>query len=460
MSYAREDASSAESITEALRSQGVEVWFERYQLNSGTDWEHTVRKQVRDCALFVALISANTQARLEGHFRLEWKLAEDRSHLMARGKPFIVPVCLDDTSEHDAEVPDAFLAVNWTRLPAGTATADFCERVKQLLAGGPKRMPPRANRDYAGPLPAASPPPISDPQIPDYELVRQIGRGSYGDVWLARGVTGIWRAVKIIWRARFSGAEPFEREFRGLKEFAKISLGESIQMALLHVGRNDAAGFYYYVMELADDAERGRTIDPATYVPLTFAEMRTRQGRISADQCVAFGAELARVLAGLHRRGLVHRDIKPSNVILVGGVPKLADIGLVAPVANAATFVGTEGYMPPEGPGSPAADVYALGKVLYELSTGLDRQEFPKLPPSFSSFPDVVMLVGLNKIVLRACDPVAAQRYSDGVALLGDLEKLRTGRPTRRWAPWQLALGVAALIALLVVGWWLAHRAP
>src|SRR5882757_4935417 len=101
----------------------------------------------------------------------------------------------------------------------------------------------------------------SPPTIPDYDLMRPIGRGSYGDVWLARGVTGLWRAIKVVWRERFSDAEPFEREFRGLKEFAEISLGESIQLALLHVGRNDAAGFFYYVMELADDAGGVRPID-------------------------------------------------------------------------------------------------------------------------------------------------------------------------------------------------------
>ncbi len=219
------------------------------------------------------------------------------------------------------------------------------------------------------------------PRIPDYELLRMIGQGSYGDVWLARGVTGIYRAIKVVWRERFADAGPFEREFHGLKEFAAISLGESIQLALLHIGRNDEAGFFYYVMELADDAERGREIDPARYAPLTLAEMRRRSGRIPVAECVTFGVELARVLAGLHSRGLVHRDIKPSNVILVGGVPKLADIGLVTPASSARTFVGTEGFVPPEGPGSPRADVFALGKLLYELSTGLDRQQFPRLPP-------------------------------------------------------------------------------
>src|SRR3954469_14326262 len=98
-----------------------------------------------------------------------------------------------------------------------------------------------------------------------------------------------------------------------------------------------------------------RPIEPAMYVPLTLAEMRARRGRLPAGECVRFGAELARVLASLHARGMVHRDVKPSNVILVGGVPKLADIGLVTSASSARTFVGTEGFVPPEGPGSPAA---------------------------------------------------------------------------------------------------------
>jgi serine/threonine protein kinase len=90
---------------------------------------------------------------------------------------------------------------------------------------------------------------------------------------------------------------------------------------------------------------------------------------------IALGADLALALAGLHAHGLVHRDIKPSNVIFVGGAPKLADIGLVTATISAQTFVGTEGFVPPEGPGTPAADVFSLGKLLYEISTGLDRHD-------------------------------------------------------------------------------------
>lgn len=302
------------------------------------------------------------------------------------------------------------------------------------------------------------------PAIPDYELLRMIGRGSYGDVWLARSLTGTLRAVKIVWRERFGSTAPFEREFRGLKEFSAISLVEANQLALLHVGQNENAGFFYYVMELADDAEAGRTIDPARYVPLTAKELKARRGRLPAAECLGVSIELARALAALHRRGLLHRDIKPSNIIWVNGAPKLADIGLVASHTDAGTFVGTEGFVPPEGPGAPAGDVFALGKVLYELATGLDRAQFPQLPEKFGEGRERRVWFELNEIILRACEASVAQRYVDGAALLADLLALQAGRSPRGRRVKSRAWRAAAFLALgsVVAGggfWWRDHRA-
>jgi WD40 repeat protein len=277
--------------------------------------------------------------------------------------------------------------------------------------------------------PEATPAP---PVIPDYELLRLVGRGSYGDVWLARGITGLYRAVKIVWRDRFDDLLPYEREFKGLREFAAISFTEARQLALLHVGRNDTAGFFYYVMELADDAATGSAIDPAGYVPHTLKAVRARRGRVPAPQVIALGADLARALAGLHAHGLVHRDIKPSNVIFVGGAPKLADIGLVTATISAQTFVGTEGFVPPEGPGTPAADVFSLGKLLYEISTGLDRHDYPRLPADLDRLPDSKPMLELNEILIRACDPAPGKRYPDAAALLDDLLLLQAGHSIRR----------------------------
>jgi WD40 repeat protein len=288
------------------------------------------------------------------------------------------------------------------------------------------------------------------PVIPDYELIRLIGRGGYGDVWIAKGLTGVFRAIKIVWRERFQDAQPFDREFRGLREFAAISLIEPRQLALLHVGRNDSAGFFHYVMELADDANTGREINPAEYVPKTLRELRKQRGRVPAAECLSIGVELARGLGCLHARGLVHRDIKPSNVIFVGGAPKLADIGLVSAAGDAMTFVGTEGFVPPEGPGSPAADVYSLGKLLYELATGQDRNEFPCLPPDLDKNADRVELLELNEVILRACEPDLNNRHKDAAVLLDELLLLQAGKSVRRLRLAERRLGRALRTAAIL----------
>jgi WD40 repeat protein len=297
------------------------------------------------------------------------------------------------------------------------------------------------------PSPAAS---AAAPQIPDYELLRSIGRGAYGDVWLARSLTGVYRAVKIVWRDRFSNAQPYEREFSGLRDFARVSINESRQLALLHVGRNEAAGFFYYVMELADDVESGTVIDPDCYEPLTLTLYREKARRLPVRDIVAHAVELTRALGSLHDHGLIHRDIKPSNIILVKGRPKLADIGLVTAVDSAVTYVGTEGFVPPEGPGTRGADIYSLGKVLYELAMGRDRNDYPRLPEDLQERSDRKELMELNEVILRACDPSPAVRYTNAEALLSELLLLQAGKSVRRLRLTERGLARAKRVAVLL----------
>src|SRR5476649_1389527 len=134
LSYAREDTAAARRIAEALRSHGVEVWFDQDELRGGDAWDAKIRKQIRECALFMPVISAHTQARGEGYFRLEWKLAVERTHLMAEGMPFLSPVVIDATPDAGAVVPGEFMRVQWTRLTGGLPTSQFVEQAKRLLA--------------------------------------------------------------------------------------------------------------------------------------------------------------------------------------------------------------------------------------------------------------------------------------------------------------------------------------
>ena len=135
LSYASQDAEAAQRICEDLRAAGIEVWLDQSELRGGDAWDLKIRQQIRDCALFVPIISVNTASRLEGYFRLEWKLAVDRSHLMAAEKPFLLPVVIDATKESNAHVPDRFREVQWTRLSAGQHSQALVEHVWRLLFG-------------------------------------------------------------------------------------------------------------------------------------------------------------------------------------------------------------------------------------------------------------------------------------------------------------------------------------
>jgi TolB-like protein len=134
LSYASQDAQAAQRICDALRAAGIEVWFDQSELRGGDAWDRKIRDQIHDCRLFIPIISAHSEARDEGYFRREWKLAVDRTHDMAERKAFLVPVVIDGTSEKGASVPEKFRELQWTRLPGGEAPPDFVERIKHLLS--------------------------------------------------------------------------------------------------------------------------------------------------------------------------------------------------------------------------------------------------------------------------------------------------------------------------------------
>jgi TolB-like protein/Tfp pilus assembly protein PilF len=151
LSYASQDSEAAKRICEVLRAAGIEVWFDQSELRGGDVWDQKIRREIRDCALFIAIISANTASRHEGYFRLEWDLADQRTHMMARNRVFIVPLCVDATLEAGADVPESFQRVQWMRLPPGDTPPAFAERVQRLLS-------PEHSTTIRAPVPGALPP--------------------------------------------------------------------------------------------------------------------------------------------------------------------------------------------------------------------------------------------------------------------------------------------------------------
>ena len=307
------------------------------------------------------------------------------------------------------------------------------------------------------------------PGIPEHELLRPIASGAYGQVWMARNRLGVYRAVKIVHRASFDHDRPFEREFAGIKAFEPVSRSHEGLVDLLQVGRDDAAGYFYYVMELADDLAAKSTTQPGngaqaiavdTYLPRTLASDLKLRGRLPLHECLQIGQSLNQALAHLHRQGLVHRDVKPSNIIFVRGVPKLADVGLVTGLGEAQSFVGTEGFIPPEGPGTPQADLYSLGIVLYVLSTGKSHQDFPEPPADLAAQPNHKQWLEFDAVIHKACQADVRERFQSAEQMRDELALLQGGLSVRRKRAvqqrWIFAwrIGVAAFGVALLLGAW------
>jgi len=247
------------------------------------------------------------------------------------------------------------------------------------------------------------------PQIHDHALLRWIGGGAYGDVWLGRGVTGAFRAIKVVEQKRFPEVRAYEREFEGVKHFDSISRQHPAFVNILHVGRNDRAGYFYYVMEVADDPVRRKMIDPSCYVAHTLKWELDEYGRLPLDRCLQVALTLTAGLQYLHDHDLVHRDVKPANIIFANQCWKLADIGLVTKIDDTGSVVGTPGFMAPDNQRQPSADLYSLGKLLYQISTGLDPRKYPELPTDFSN--DDGRWRSFWDLVCRACEIEPAKQF-------------------------------------------------
>jgi TolB-like protein len=157
LSYASEDRQAARRLGDVLPAFGLEVWYDESELGGGDAWDQKIRKQIRDCDYFMALISAQTEARHEGYFRREWRFAVERTLDMADDHLFLLPIAIDDTDQAKARVPEKFLAVQWLRVPGGEPTAGL-EALCRRLALGDSAEPPTAKRTNARPTQVKSPP--------------------------------------------------------------------------------------------------------------------------------------------------------------------------------------------------------------------------------------------------------------------------------------------------------------
>jgi len=155
LSYASEDRPAVRSIRDALSAAGIEVWYDENELDGGDAWDQKIRRQIRACNYFMPIISATTEARPEGYFRREWRLAVERTLDMADDHTFLLPVVIDDTSEAGARVPERFVAVQWLKAPGGQPTPAL-EALCRRIMSGKKPIPPPAERSPGQPGHSAS----------------------------------------------------------------------------------------------------------------------------------------------------------------------------------------------------------------------------------------------------------------------------------------------------------------
>lgn len=311
------------------------------------------------------------------------------------------------------------------QLPCALAWAWFSEPWRR------KRLPDKQGTivlQFPTPAPRAG-----QPNAPDYELCGEpFGKGAYGSVWLARNAIGQWQALKAVYLSSFFGdTAPYEREFNGIKRYKPVSEKHGGLLRVEFVSQKKSEGYFYYVMELGDSLTPGWEQNPALYKPRDLASVREAAPdfRLPARECVRIGIVLCEALEFLHGQGLTHRDIKPQNIVFVGGLPKLADIGLTAEIRtnpNEGTMVGTPAYMPPppEPSGTVQADIYGLGMVLYVIRTGRKLEFFPAVSTTLAGAADSQEFRLLNAVILKACQPDRAERFASAREMCAALRKV------------------------------------
>ena len=289
-------------------------------------------------------------------------------------------------------------------------------------------------------------------EMPDgFEFVRLMSGRAGATVSIARTKDDNVVALKQSQMA--AGLLPEEHLAR-LQRLKAISHHEGL-LPILDCGLSADSKWIWESLALADALDGKFADDELGYTPVTLRTMVIESGPLSSTETVRVGMVLCEGLSHLHRIGLMHRDIKPGNIFMVGGAAKIGDYGLASEIDEPCDLRGTEGFQPLEGGVGPGADLFALGKVLYEIWTGCDRLEFASLPKRVLENEEWARCGRwLNKTILKACHHHARSRFASAEAFREELLQILNGtRPDltrRRWIGSVIAggAGVVGYLAL------------
>ena len=277
-----------------------------------------------------------------------------------------------------------------------------------------------------------------------WTLVQEIGRGAYGVVYRAAGPDGERAAVKVCRRDDIAD-ECYDRELRGAKLFKSIPPQEGLVRMQDLV---ETEWGFYTVLDLADDEFGGSSNSSEDYRPKTLARVIAGEKALPLKECVKLAISLANGLSALQRHHLLHRDIKPGNIIYVGGRPVLSDPGLLIEESDAASLVGTPGYVPPEKFTDAASDIYSLGLTLKAASFGRQVDELDK-GPAMEADTSAACFPAWWRILNKATDPDASRRYQSAKALVKDFRVLRCRMALSSVFRGRLLVGAIVVLAVV-----------
>ena len=287
--------------------------------------------------------------------------------------------------------------------------------------------------------------------FPSDRFLARIGGGAYGEIWLAVSANGQYRAIKYVAKDGPGDETRHGREHRGIQLLQTLQNIPSGIVPILEVREDPQTGFGY-AMALADPERPLWQEHPEEYRPKTLRGELVARRALPLAECLDIGIRLAEALDFLQRHRLVHRDIKPSNVIYIQGQPVLADIGLLVDTREAESIVGTPGYVPSEQHGHFSGDIYSLGILLAEISTGrpADETGFSPVEEADTDAPDYARWL---EILARATDSNPAKRHQTAAVLLRDLQELKKNPRNPHQRRSRLWLGLALGLAVALTAW-------
>jgi serine/threonine protein kinase len=328
----------------------------------------------------------------------------------------------------------------------------------------PPRSPPEESPLPLAPEGSDDPAGAAPPQVPGYAILDVLGRGGMGVVYKARDLRrNRLVALKMILVGAHAGKQERARFWTEAEAIARLRHPNIVQL----YESGECEGHPFFALELVEAGSLAGQLDGSPW-PARKAARLVRQ--------------LALAVHHAHQRSVIHRDLKPTNVLLAAdGTPKITDFGLAKQLDTSgcdtpsSAVLGTPSYMAPEQAGrakhvGPAADVYALGAILYELLTG-------RPPFEGDTTIDIVMQVvtddpvaprvlrpnlsaDLETICLRCLHKDPTRRYPSARALANDLARFRAAEPVRarRSRPWDVAIAwarrnpiIAVLVAVVVL---------